>query len=40
MSSVNSNPGPDRIAIVFLLVTLALAGLEFWLITSRIVSLF
>ncbi len=40
MSSVKSNPGPDRLAILFLIATLVLAGLELWQITSRIASLF
>ena len=40
MSSVKSTPGPDRVAILFLILTLALAGLELWQITSRIGSLF
>jgi len=40
MSSVKSNPGPNRLAILFLILTLALLGLELWQITSRIAWLF
>jgi hypothetical protein len=34
MSSVNLNQRPDRVAILFLLAVLALAGLEVWAIVS------
>lgn len=40
MSAVKLNPSPDRLAILFLIATLALAALELWQITSRIGSLF
>jgi len=40
MSLAKSNPGPDRLAILFLIFTLAIAGLELWEISSRIASLF
>ncbi len=40
LSSVKSNPSPDRLAILFLIATLAIAGVLLWQITSRIASLF